>query len=329
MTPPTAFPSKLTLSFSWRALARRQEFVIALFLFALVILLSLRTGTFLTSTNLFNVLRASSWIAIAAFGEAAVIIAGGIDLSVGSVMALAGLVTGLALLSGWSVPLALSAGLATGIGAGLINGILISRGRLPSFIVTLAMLSAARGVAFGLTSGEPVRDLPADFVRLGRSLSFGGWEVPLPLIIMLILGGLTSVLLSRTVLGGHIYALGSNETATWLAGIDVGRLKVTVYVLSGLLAAAGGILMTARLGVAAPTAAVGYELDIIAAAMLGGASLFGGKGTVGGVLLGAVTMQVLRTGLLLLGFPTYWQATSIGVVIVAAIALDRWRTGRV
>jgi ribose transport system permease protein len=329
MTTPRALPSKLTSTFLWRTLTRRQEFGIALFLLGLVIGLSLRTGTFLTSTNLFNVLRASSWIAIAAFGEAIVIIAGGIDLSVGSVMALAGLVTGLALLGGWGVPLAVGAGLATGMLAGLINGVLISRGRLPSFVVTLGMLSAARGVAFGLTRGEPVRDLPMDFVRLGQqNLLLGRWEVPLPVIVMLVFAALTWLLLSRTVFGGRIYALGSNETATWLAGVNVGWLKVIVYMLSGALVAAGGVVMTARLGVAAPTAAVGYELDIIAAAMVGGVSLLGGEGTVWGVLLGAVTMQVLRNGLVLLGLPTYWQVVAIGVVIIAAIALDRWRASR-
>jgi ribose transport system permease protein len=329
MTVPTAPPSKLTFTFPWRTLTRRQEFGIALFLFALVIILSLRTDTFLTSTNLLNVLRASSWIAIAAFGEAITIIAGGIDLSVGSVMALAGLVTGLALRAGWGVPLSIGAGLATGMLAGLINGVLISRGRLPSFIVTLGMLSAARGVAFGLTSGEPVRDLPTDFVRLGQNnLALGRWEVPLPVIVMLTLAAFTWLVLSRTVFGGRIYALGSSETATWRAGINVGRLKVIVYVLSGVLAAAGGVVMTARLGVAAPTAAGGYELDIIAAAMVGGVSLLGGEGTMWGVLLGAVTMQVLRNGLVLLGLPTYWQVVAIGVVIIAAIALDRWRASR-
>jgi ribose transport system permease protein len=145
---------------------------------------------------------------------------------------------------------------------------------------------------------------------------------------MLGFAGLTSLFLSRTVLGGHIYALGSDETAIWLAGIDVTRLKVIVYALAGLLAASGGVLMTARLGVAAPTAAGGYELDIIAAAMVGGVSWLGGKGTVWGVLLGAVVMQVLRTGMVLLGFPTYWQTMTIGVIIIAAIALDRWRAGR-
>jgi ribose transport system permease protein len=244
-------------------------------------------------------------------------------------MALAGLVTGLALQAGQSVPAAIGAGLATGALAGLINGLLVSRGRLPSFIVTLGMLSAARGAAFGLTRGEPVRDLPAAFVQLGQGhLVVGPWEVPLPVIAMLVLAALTWVLLARTVLGGHIYALGSSETATWLAGVNVDGLKVTVYVLSGVLAAAGGVVMTARLGVAAPTAAAGYELDIIAAAMLGGVSLLGGEGSVWGVLLGAVALQVLRTGLVLLGLPTYWQVVAVGVVIIAAIALDRWRASR-
>lgn len=312
----------------WRTWVGRQEFGIAAILLALVIALGLSKDTFLTSTNLFNILRVSSWIAIAALGEAVVIIAGGIDLSVGSVMALAGLMAALALSAGWSVPLAVGAGLAVGGLVGLINGLCISQGKLPSFIVTLGMLSIVRGVIFGLTRGAPARNLPGNFVFLGQyNIPLGDLGLPLPVIAMLVLAGLTSVLLTRTVLGGYIYSLGSDEIATWQAGINVAWLKVVIYILAGILAAVGGILMTARLGVASPTAADGYELDIIAAAMIGGVSWLGGKGTVWGVLLGAIMLQVVRNSFVLLGFPTYWQATAIGIVIIAAIALDRWRSG--
>ncbi|MEJ5247067.1 ABC transporter permease [Caldilinea sp.] len=294
-----------------------------------VIFLSLATDTFLTTRNVFNMLRAFSWIAIAAFGQCMVILTAGIDLSVGSNMALSGLAAAMLAVNNVPVPLAVLGGLVTGGLIGLINGLLVTRLRLPPFIATLGMLSIARGVTYGVTGGWPVRQLPPEFNQIGQlDIMVGSWPVPLPVIVMLVLAALVSLFLSRTVTGRHIYAVGGNEEAARVSGIKTQSVKLFVYVSCGVLAAIGGILMTARLGVAAPTAAEGYELDIIAAAVIGGVSLFGGEGTILGVLIGAALMQTIRTGLNLLGFPTYWQPAAIGAVILLAVTFDQWRKRR-
>ncbi|GAB4522441.1 MAG: ABC transporter permease [Anaerolineae bacterium] len=323
VTPSAGLPERL------RRIVFAQETGILVVLLLMGAFLSIRTDTFLTSRNLFNVLRAFSWIAISAFGEIMVIITAGIDLSVGSTMALAGLVSAIALTAGWPVAAGIAAGLLTGIVVGLINGTLIAKAKLPPFIATLGMMSIARGICYGLTNGQPVRGLPEGFRFMGQyDLPVGSWLVPFPVIVMVVLAIIVSLFLSRTVWGYHIYALGGNEQATALSGINTGRIKIMVYTLCGLLTAIGGLLMTARLGVAAPTAALGYELDIIAAVVIGGTSLFGGEGTILGVLIGAAIMQVLRNGLVLLGFPAYWQPAAIGLVIIVAIMLDQLRKQR-
>lgn len=319
----------IPLSTRLRQIVSAQEFGIFLVLVVMGLFLTLQTDNFLTSRNLFNVSRAFSWIAISAFGEILVIITAGIDLSVGSTMALSGLTAALALTAGWPVPLAILIGLLTGVGIGLINGGLISKANLPPFIATLGMMSVARGLCYGLTNGQPVRGFPESFTFLGQyDVPIGSLMVPLPVIFMLVIAVVMSLFLSRTVWGYRIYALGGNEQATGLSGINTGRIKLLVYTLCGFLTAIGGLLMTARLGVAAPTAALGYELDIIAAVVIGGTSLMGGEGTILGVLIGAAIMQVLRNGLVLLGFPAYWQPAAIGLVIIIAIVLDQLRKRR-
>lgn len=312
--------------FTWRNLIRRQEFAVSILLIAIIIFLTLQTSTFLTPANLFNVARNFSWIAIAALGESLVIIIGGIDLSVGAVMALAGLITALSLQNGAAMPWAVLAGLGAGCLVGLVNGMLIGRVRLPAFVVTLGTLSLTRGVVSGLAGGWPVRDLPLSFRLLGQGdLPLGSWDLPIPVIAMVALAVIVLLLVNKTVVGRYIYALGSSERALVVSGIDPRRIQVLVYMLCSLLAALGGLVMTARLGVAAPTAATGYELDIIAAAVIGGASLSGGEGSVWGVVLGAAFIQFLRNGLVLLGFPAYWQSAAIGALILIALMLDHWR----
>lgn len=310
----------------WRMLAERRYLFVLMLLLLVSGFLSLNTNTFLTSNNLLNVARACSWIAIAAFGESLVIIIGGVDLSVGAVMALAGLVSALCLQAGLPTPLAIAAGLLTGGILGWFNSILVGRIKLPSYIITLGTMSIARGLAFGLTGGSPVRDLPYSFGMLGvYNWPLAAWAVPVPVLIMLGLTVLVSLLLGQTVLGRYIYTLGSSEQALLVSGVDVTRVKALVYSLCGLLAAVGGMLMTARLGVAVPTAAMGYELDIIAAAIIGGTSLFGGQGSIVGVLLGAMLMQITRNGLVLSGFAAHWQAVAIGAMILVAISMDYWQ----
>jgi ribose transport system permease protein len=318
-----------------RSALRSQEFGVFLILVAMIVILSIYTtinsgrNLFLTPTNIFNNARDFSWIAISAFGECMVIITTGIDLSVGSVMALAGLVAAMLLVRGVGVAIAIVAGLAVAAIVGWLNGIMISKGRLPPFIATLGTLLMARGVVTGLTEGQPVRGLGDAFVNLGRyDIPVGRYGVPLPLVIMLVLAVVVNLFLSRTVWGYRIYALGGNETAAGLSGINTSRVKILVYTICAVLTGIGGILMTARLGVAAPTAASGYELDVIAATVVGGTSLSGGEGTILGVLIGAAIMQVLRNGLNLMGVSAYWLQGVQGLVIVVAIMFDQWRKQR-
>lgn len=313
----------------WRDIVGRQEFGVFIILVALGGFLSVYTDTFLTSTNLFNILRAFSWIAISAFGQCMVIITAGIDLSVGSVMAISGLASAMLLVRGVPVPLAVAGGLLTGLFVGFLNGLMIAKGKLPPFIATLGTLLMARGLCYGLTGGWPVRDLPQSFRDLGQyDVPIADLGVPVPLIFMLAVAVVTSAFLTRTVWGYRIYAVGGNETATGLSGINTDRVKIMVYSLCSLLTAIGGVLMTARLGVAAPTAATAYELDVIAAAVVGGTSLMGGEGTILGVLIGAAIMQVLRNGLVLVGVSAYWLQAVQGLVIVVAIMLDQLRKRR-
>jgi ribose transport system substrate-binding protein len=310
----------------WRTTIGRYPVVVLLLLAMVVILSSLPRRTFFTGPNLLNVARTFSWLGIAAFGESMVIIIGGIDLSVGATMGLAGLISALCMQLGMPVPLAIVAGLATGVLVGWLNGTIVAHVKLPPFIVTLGTMSVVQGLTHGLSGGWSVTDLPQGFRILGQSdLVLGPISLPLPFIFVLGLAVLVSLLTNQTLLGRYIYALADSEQALRISGLNVDRIKMTTYALCGLLAATGGLLMTARLGVATPTAATGYELDIIAAAVIGGTSLFGGKGSILGVLLGAAFMQVLRNGLVLLGFPAYWQEAAMGAMILLAILLDYWQ----
>ncbi|MGC9397624.1 MAG: ABC transporter permease [Anaerolineae bacterium] len=310
----------------WKDFIARQEFGVFVILLLMVVFLSLYTDTFLTSTNIFNILRAFSWIAISAFGQTMVIITAGIDLSVGSVMALSGLASAMLLVRDVSIPLSILGGLLTGGLVGFVNGLMITKGKLPPFIATLGSLLMGRGLCNGLTGGWPVRGLPDGFRFLGQyDVPIGDWGVPMPLLFMLLFGVLTAIFLEQSVWGYRIYALGGNEEATALSGINTSRIKILVYTLCGLLTAVGGVLMTARLGVAAPTAAQGYELDVIAAVVVGGTSLSGGSGTILGTLIGAAIMQVLRNGLVLTGVSAYWLQAVQGLVIVSAIMIDQLR----
>jgi ribose transport system permease protein len=313
----------------WRRFFTTQEFGVFVILALMCLFLSLTTDTFFTSTNIFNVLRAFSWIAIAAFGEIVVIIIAGIDLSVGSTMALAGLAAGFAFGADQPMGVGLVAGILTGAVVGLVNGLIVTKGKLPAFIATLGTLSIGRGLCYGLTNGQPLTEFPASFRFLGQyDVPFLGVKIPLPAIYMVVLAIIMGFFLARTIWGYRIYALGGNEQATALSGINIERLKLLVFTLSGLLAGIGGVIMTARLGVAAPTAASGYELDVIAAVFIGGASTSGGEGSIVGALMGAAIMQVLRNGLVLLGFPAYWQPAAIGLVIVITLMLDQYRKRR-
>jgi ribose transport system permease protein len=320
------------LAWGWRALVSRRESVVFALLVVVSLLLSLQTDTFFTANNLTNISRALSHTAIAAFGESMVIIIGGIDLSVGAVMALSGLISALCVKAGLPVPSAVVAGILAGGLVGWVNGNLVGRMNLPPFIVTLATMSVVRGIVFGLTGGWPVRDLSPGFRWLGQhdlqicaqacAPLLRGLSLPLPVLIMLGLALLVGSLMNKTVLGKYIYTVANSEPALLASGVNVVRIKVLVYTMCGILVAISGLLMTAKLGVAAPTAATGYELNIIAAAITGGVSLLGGQGSIVGVLLGAAVMQMLRNGLVHLGFSAYWQTAALGTMILLFILLD-------
>ncbi|KOV59387.1 transporter [Streptomyces sp. MMG1121] len=291
-------------------------------LIVLVIALSALSGDFLTTDNLLNIGVQAAVTAILAFGVTFVIVSAGIDLSVGSVAALSATVLAWsATQHGVPVPLAVLLGLATGVVAGLVNGFLIAYGKLPPFIATLAMLSVGRGLALVISQGSPIA-FPDSVSHLGDTL--GGW-LPVPVLVMVVMGLIAALVLGRTYIGRSMYAIGGNEEAARLSGLRVPRQKLAIYALSGVFAAVAGIVLASRLSSAQPQAADGYELDAIAAVVIGGASLAGGTGKASGTLIGALILAVLRNGLNLLSVSAFWQQVVIGVVIALAVLLDTVR----
>ncbi|WP_067480617.1 ABC transporter permease/substrate-binding protein [Actinomadura hibisca] len=291
-------------------------------LVVLVVALALLSGDFLTVTNLLNVGVQAAVTAILAFGVTFVIVTAGIDLSVGAVAALSAVVLAWTATEGgvpW--PLALVLAIVVGVAAGLVNGALIAYGQLPPFIATLAMLGVARGLALVISDGSPIA-LPSAVTHLGDTI---GSYLPVPVLIMIAMGLLTALILARTYSGRAMYAIGGNEEAARLSGIRVNRQKLVTYALSGAFAAVAGIVLASRLASAQPQAANGYELDAIAAVVIGGASLSGGKGKAFGTLVGALILAVLRNGLNLLSVSAFWQQVVIGVVIALAVLLDTVR----
>jgi ribose transport system permease protein len=296
-----------------------RQFGTLIGLFFLGVILWILTPHFLTISNLLNITQQTSINAIIAVGMTFVIITAGIDLSVGSIMAFAGVVLASALHAGLPVPLALLAGLAVGLISGLINGLLITYGKLPPFISTLGMMSVARGAALLYTDGRPISGFAEDFRFLATGEILG---IPMPVIVMGVVYLLAHFILSRTKLGRYTYAIGGNEEATLLSGVNVKYYKTIVYGLCGLLSGVAAIILTARLNSAQPIAGIMYELDAIAATVIGGTSLMGGEGRMVGTLIGALIMGVLRNGLNLLGVSSFVQQTVIGSVIIIAVLID-------
>ena len=288
-------------------------------LLALCIVLWAATPHFLTVSNLLNVLEQTSINAIVAVGMTFVIISGGIDLSVGSVLALSGIALAAGLEGGVPAPAAIALALATGTACGLVNGVLITFGRLPPFIATLGMMSVARGAALMLAEGRPISGFTEGF----RALATGRVViVPAPVILTAAVYLVAHFVLARTVFGRATYAIGGNEEAARLSGVHVRFHKTAVYGVAGLTSAVAAILLTARLNSAQPTAGTMYELDAIAATVIGGTSLLGGEGTLVGALIGALIMGVLRNGLNLLNVSSFFQQVVIGAVIIGAVLID-------
>jgi ribose transport system permease protein len=277
------------------------------------------TPHFLTVANMLNVVQQTSINAIVAVGMTFVILSGGIDLSVGSIVALSGVVLGTALQAGQPLPIALLLAATVGAGCGIVNGVLVSWGGLPPFIVTLGMMSIARGAALLYTEGRPVSGFDDGF----RSLATGQIVlIPSPVAVMIAVYVIAHVVLTRTTFGRYVYAIGGNEEAARLSGVRVRLHKTLIYGVSGLTSAVAAVILTARLNSAQPIAGIMYELDAIAATVIGGTSLMGGEGTLVGTLVGALIMGVLRNGLNLLGVSSFLQQIVIGGVIVGAVLVD-------
>ncbi len=297
----------------------RRQLGTLLGLLGLILIFWIMTPYFLTPSNLLNIARQTSINAIIAIGLTFVIIAGGIDLSVGSMLAFAGVVTAGALNLGIPILGSMIIGISVGFLCGAVNGVLIAWGHLPPFIATLGMMSIARGAALLFTGGRPISGFSVSF----RFLAEGDFlSLPIPVYIMIGLYVVGHFVLTRTKIGRYAYAIGGNEEAAVLSGVPVKIYKLIIYGISGALSGIAAILLTARLNSAQPIAGIMYELDAIAAAVIGGTSLMGGEGLLIGTLIGALIMGVLRNGLNILGISSFIQQTIIGTVIILAVLID-------
>ena len=284
--------------------------------------LSFAIPNFLTVSNLINVVRQISINGILAVGVTFVLLTGGVDLSLGSLAALTGVVAACAAHPGqYPVVVPLALGVLAGAACGAGNGFVITKGKVAPFIVTLGMMTVARGLALVVSGGRPVSDLSSSFTRLGGDAV----GVPIPAIILAVITLLSLLLLRNMRLGRYIYAVGGNETATRMSGINVNAVKMFAYSVCGGLAGVAGVVLAARITTGQPNTGVGYELDAIAAVVIGGTSLSGGVGGVGGTILGALLIGVINNGLDLLNVTSYYQAIVKGVIIVGAVWLDSKR----
>jgi ribose transport system permease protein len=303
-----------------------RRYSVVLILLGISMVFALGSPDFLTRSNLLNIALQTSIIAIVAMGMTFTILTAGIDLSVGSLMALCGaLAAGLSTRQGLGTAPAIVLALLAGMALGGVNGLLIVKGGIPPFVATLAMLAVARGLTLVYTQGRPIAGLSPAFLWLGNGRVLG---IPVPVLIMVVLAVVAWLILRQTRFGLYVYATGGNPETTRLAGISTGRITLAVYVISGFTAALGGVLLAARLASAQPNAAAGWELDAIAANVLGGTSLFGGVGGVGGTVVGAFIIGVLSNGLNLMGIPSYLQQVIKGVVFILAVMLDLWTKRR-
>jgi len=291
-------------------------------LFAIVLVVSIMEPDFLTLNNLFNILRQVSINALIAFGMTFVILTGGIDLSVGSILALSSAFVAGLMTDGTSALIAVLAGLIVGAVMGALNGMVISLGKVAPFIATLATMTIFRGLTLVYTDGKPITGLSQGgwFELFGRGYF---WIFPVPVLTMLIAFAVLYFILKKTTFGRYTYAIGGNEEAAKLMGIQVNKVKIMIYSLSGLMAALAGIILTSRLNSAQPTAGTSYELDAIAAVVLGGTSLSGGRGWIVGTLIGALIIGTLNNGLNLLGVSSFFQLVVKGLVILFAVLADR------
>jgi ribose transport system permease protein len=287
-----------------------------------------RSARFATPDNLTNILIAAAPFALIALGQTLVILTGGIDLSVGSVMAASAMAAAwTAKYSDGNLLLPLLAALATGLIAGSINGLIVSRFEVPPFITTLGMLTLASGIAYVIGNGAPINGLPSNFGAFANTQIFG---LTLPVVLMIVAILSLAFVMKRTTYGLRVYAIGGNRLASEIAGVRSRGILFSVYAISGVLAGISGLMLASRVITGAPNLGQGYELDAIAAVVIGGASLMGGRGTIWGTAIGLLLIQTINNGLDLLLVPAYWQDVIKGIIIVAAVGVDVWasRSGR-
>ena len=306
-----------------RSIFRAKEMGVFLPLVVLVIALTFLAQNFLTRSNLFSVLRATSFEGIGAIGMLIVMLTAGLDLSVASNMAFTGIVASILMTNGIPTFPAIILSLMGSACVGLVNGFLINKVKLGAIIVTLGMLSVIRGLSYIVTQGMPIVDLPGNFTFLGQGLI--GGLVPVPILFFVVIAAICHFMLKYTVLGYHFFSVGGNETASRYSGINVERVRYFSYLICSVFAGIGGLLLIARLGVAQPSIAVGYELSIIAAVIIGGASLQGGEGSVLGAVIGVLIIGVIRNGLVLMNIGGFYIQFANGMMILAAVIINRLR----
>lgn len=320
LTPSiTSAPSRSRLRFAL------DRFGLPLVFVLLCVALGFSSEYFMTWRNWMDILRQTSINGILAVGMTYVILTRGIDLSVGSILAFSGLCSAMVAVQGYGLLAALSAGMFAGAVMGALNGFIVANLSIPPFVATLGMLSVGRGLTFILNDGSPVTDLPEAYLALGTG-KLG--PIGMPIVIFAIVALFFWLVLKYTTYGRYVYAVGGNEKSARTSGIGVRKVTFSVYVISGLLAGLAGIVLSARTTSALPQAGVSYELDAIAAVVIGGTSLSGGTGSIVGTLFGALLIGVINNGLNLLGVSSYYQQVAKGLIIVFAVLIDVWRKRR-
>jgi ribose/xylose/arabinose/galactoside ABC-type transport system permease subunit len=309
----------------WRRLSEKSELGIAVPLLLLIVIVGVVNPVFFNVDNIINVLRQSSFTFIIGVAMTFVLVGGGLDLSVGSVLALGGVISGLALLAGVPIWISVVLGVLAGVVVGLFNGIVVAMFKIPSLIVTLGMMYFARGVVQVLTRGNPVYPLPEAFNFLGQGFIAG---VPVVVIAAAVLGISGHVVLTQTAYGRSVFALGGNRETARLSGINVQRVTIWIYVICGAASGLTGVLTAARLASALSNAGTGMELQVIAGCIIGGTSMFGGSGSILGTLIGVAFMNIIANGMVLMKISVYYQSMVIGAIIILAVGIDQYNRKR-
>ena len=297
-----------------------SEFGIILITIGFIVIVQIINPVFLSTGNMMNVLRSTGFTLMTALGMTLVLVSGGLDLSVGSVLALGGVVSGLSLLAGLPIPIAIVLGVIAGAGIGWMNGIIVVKFNIPPLIMTLGSMYMARGIVYIITEGKPVYPLPNEFQTI-EQVDVG--IVPKIVIVCAIMSIVFAFILKKTVFGREVYAIGGNTEAAKISGINIGKTKLLIYVIIGALAAFTGVMQASRLGSAQPGAGTGFEMTVIAAVIIGGTSTFGGVGTVLGTVIGSLFMNILTNSMQLMKVSVYWQNLVIGAILVVAVIIDQ------